>query len=415
MATPTKDDGDRLGARLRALREQRAWSLREVAARAGVNHGYLSQLERGEVAEPTPSMLHKLAHGYGQPFIVLMRWAGYVEEEPGLTANHARALSYLGDNPTDAEVDAIQAILEVIREKRATFAECAQSLDAPLSIQDQREIAARVQRLLHRADAFRVIPTPLDQILDVSQLVVAGEISLDRDERQRLRKRFGVMLDRVLERLQGAIHFRAREVWVKPDLYVLRKRFVTAHEIGHHVLEWQRDAIAYLDDEERLRPDVRISYERQANQAAIELLAQGDELRRRADDSRLTFALLSELSDEFQISFQAISRRVVEDSKQQTALAIRFRGTSGRMGPYHTYCSSSFGQRSGWHATGLPDEARAAVRRAIYDGHPAVVDVSGYGRVGVPITVETVDTPRAVLALFTTLGRRRWHKLSRAA
>jgi hypothetical protein len=34
-----------------------------------------------------------------------------------------------------------------------------------------------------------------------------------------------------------------------------------------------RELFAYLDDEQRLRPDVRDLYERQANQAAIELLA----------------------------------------------------------------------------------------------------------------------------------------------
>ena len=83
-----------LGDRLREHREQRGWSLREVAGRAGVNHGDLSQLERNEVAEPAPSMLHKLATGYNEPFLVLMQWAGYVEE--GLSANQARALSYSG-------------------------------------------------------------------------------------------------------------------------------------------------------------------------------------------------------------------------------------------------------------------------------------------------------------------------------
>src|SRR4051812_7880428 len=101
-----------LGQQLRELRESRGWSLREVATRAGVNHGYLSQLERGEVAQPAPSMLHKAAAGYEVPFVVLMRWAGYVEsDDTELTTNQALALSYLGDDVSEGELAAVKAVL----------------------------------------------------------------------------------------------------------------------------------------------------------------------------------------------------------------------------------------------------------------------------------------------------------------
>ena len=58
--------GEPFGDRLRQLREKSGRSLRDVATKAGLNHGYLSQLERGEIAEPAPSVLHKLAAGYGE-------------------------------------------------------------------------------------------------------------------------------------------------------------------------------------------------------------------------------------------------------------------------------------------------------------------------------------------------------------
>ncbi len=299
---PKPDEQPSLGERLRELREAAGWSLREVATKAGVNHGYLSQLERGEVSQPAPAMLHRLAEGYGESFVTLMRWAGYVEaDDAGVTPNQARALSYLGDEVTDEELVAVKAVLEAIRVKRATLAQYAESLDGELSPEDRTEIRARVLTLLRRADAFDTIPTPLDQVMQVSQLVAAGDISLDVEEKRLLRRRFGSLVDKVLEKLQGAIHFRAREVWVRPDLFELRKRFVTAHEIGHDTLPWQKDVLAYLDDEERLRPDVRLAFERQANHAAIELLAQGDRLRKEADDSRLSWELLSNLSAEYQI------------------------------------------------------------------------------------------------------------------
>lgn len=113
-----------------SLRELRGWSLREVAAKTGVNHGYLSQLERGDVAEPAPSMLHKVAAGYDVPFTVLMQWAGYVEAAKGdLTPNQAMALKYLGDDVTEGELEAIRAVLDVLRSRRATFGPQEKSLD----------------------------------------------------------------------------------------------------------------------------------------------------------------------------------------------------------------------------------------------------------------------------------------------
>jgi hypothetical protein len=68
----------------------------------------------------------------------------------------------------------------------------------------------------------------------------------------------------------------------------------------HDVLPKHRELFTYLDDERRLRADVRDLYERQANQAAIVLLAQGDRLRREADDSALTIDLIDRLASRFQ-------------------------------------------------------------------------------------------------------------------
>lgn len=402
MAKKKVDETLSLGDRLRALREAEGWTLREVAAKAGVNHGYLSQLERGEVSQPAPAMLHKVADAYGESFVTLMRWAGYIEaDDSGLTANQSRALSYLGDDVSDEELSAIKAILDVLRTKRATMTQHPGSLDGVLSVDERKEIRARILMLLRRADALGVVPTPLDQVLEVSQLVAAGDVTLEPAERRQLRKLFGSLVDRAWDRLQGVIHFGAREVWVRPDLHVLRKRFVTAHEIGHDVLPWQREAIAYLDDAERLRPDVRVAYERQANQAAIELLAQGDTLRKEADDSRLTGQLLSELSAKFQISMQAISRRIVEETRHDAALALRFRGSSGRFGPYHLYCSPTFSKRFGWHLTGMPTEAKGAAREALTAVDTAEFDVLDLAGKFVTMEIETIHTPRALLVLIT--------------
>jgi len=388
----SKDEG--LGPRLRELRGDR--SLRDVAKQAGVNHGYLSQLERGDVTAPAPAILQRLAKGYGVPFPVLMNWAGYMES--GLSANQERALSYLGDEVSDDELELVRAFLDAVRKQRATF----NSLDGDLGDEEIARIRSYVVALLRRADAMDQIPTPIDQVMDVARLVSAGEVTLDPDERRRLRDRFGDLVDRVWGRLQGVIHFGSREIWVNPEMYPLRKRFVLSHEIGHDVLPEHRELFAYLDDETRLRADVRDLFERQANQAAIELLTQGDHLRREADDSPLTMHLIDALASRYEISMQATARRIVEETRQECALAVSFRGSAmGRLMPPHLYCSKSFEERFRWKTTG---SGAALISQTLPGAGPfepiLMTDVRGRGTA---LAVDTVRTPRAVLALFRAL------------
>jgi transcriptional regulator with XRE-family HTH domain len=103
---------------LRKLRRACGLGLREAATRAGVNHGYLSQLERGRIAAPSPRMLRKLAVAYDEPPEVLLRWAGYLDAVPmPLTPNQARLLHLVGVL-TDAEVRAIATIVGEFRKAR---------------------------------------------------------------------------------------------------------------------------------------------------------------------------------------------------------------------------------------------------------------------------------------------------------
>lgn len=57
--------GQRFGAFLRALREQRGLTLRQVEEQAQVSNAYLSQIERGERGVPRVRILKKLASAYG--------------------------------------------------------------------------------------------------------------------------------------------------------------------------------------------------------------------------------------------------------------------------------------------------------------------------------------------------------------
>lgn len=390
-----------LGSRLRQKRIEKDLGLREAAGRAGITHGYLSQLESDKVKEPAPQILHKLAEAYGEPFILFMQWAGYVEEDrEGLSANQKRALKIVGD-PTDEELKTIRAVLDAIRSHGASFPVFAQ-LDGYLDAEERATIRGHAVALLRKADALGQIPTPLDQVMTVSNLVLAGEIVLEPEMKKKLRQRFGDLVDRAVDLILGSVRFDSRGVYLKPDLYWLKKRFVQAHEISHEMFPWQRDLYAFLDDKQRLSPVIHDKYERQANQGAIEILAQGDALRREADDSRLTFGLLDQLAARFEISTQAIARRVTEESRHAVALAISYRGSvTGTLMPPHLYCSTSFEEQFRWRTTGQAQETIHHLIKATSRGQvlEPLIEADARGRL-VTIEIEELKTPRAVFLLF---------------
>ncbi|MFD4837533.1 helix-turn-helix domain-containing protein [Achromobacter sp. NPDC058515] len=70
-ASPDPDLDRRMAARLKTLRQDRGWSLDDLAGRAGVSRATLSRLENAEVS-PTASVLGKLCAAYGMTMSRLM-------------------------------------------------------------------------------------------------------------------------------------------------------------------------------------------------------------------------------------------------------------------------------------------------------------------------------------------------------
>lgn len=69
---------NRLASELKQLREIRGYSLRQVEKATGVSNAYLSQIERGDAAKPSPDKLARLANFYVVPYEQLMELAGYL-------------------------------------------------------------------------------------------------------------------------------------------------------------------------------------------------------------------------------------------------------------------------------------------------------------------------------------------------
>ena len=67
----------RLGRELASARQSIGRSLREVAGNADISPAYLQKLERGQVEEPSPKILQRLAAVLPLDYHKLMELAGY--------------------------------------------------------------------------------------------------------------------------------------------------------------------------------------------------------------------------------------------------------------------------------------------------------------------------------------------------
>jgi transcriptional regulator with XRE-family HTH domain len=65
------------GEYLKALRESKGLTLREVEKQIEVSNAYLSQLESSKIKQPSPTTLYKLAGLYGVEYESLMEKVGY--------------------------------------------------------------------------------------------------------------------------------------------------------------------------------------------------------------------------------------------------------------------------------------------------------------------------------------------------
>ncbi|MDE0307845.1 MAG: helix-turn-helix transcriptional regulator [Albidovulum sp.] len=102
--------------RERLRRDDRRYSVRQVAARVGIEPAYLSKIERGEVAPPSEATTVRLARELGEDPDIMLALAGKVSADlqaiirrrPRLFADLIRQLKEAPD----------EAVLRVVREVR---------------------------------------------------------------------------------------------------------------------------------------------------------------------------------------------------------------------------------------------------------------------------------------------------------
>ena len=103
-------------ARQRLLARDRAFSVRQVALRVGVEPAYLSKIERDRMAPPSEVVIRRLAAELNEDPDVLLAMAGKVSSDlKNIILQRPRLLADLLRQMKDAPED---AILRVVREVR---------------------------------------------------------------------------------------------------------------------------------------------------------------------------------------------------------------------------------------------------------------------------------------------------------
>ena len=109
------------GAYVRAARERircrdRAFSVRQVAQRIGVEPAYLSKIERDQMAPPSEAAIRRLAHELHEDPDLLLAMAGKVSSDlKAIILGRPRAFADLLRQLKDAPE---HALLRVVREVR---------------------------------------------------------------------------------------------------------------------------------------------------------------------------------------------------------------------------------------------------------------------------------------------------------
>jgi transcriptional regulator with XRE-family HTH domain len=120
--TTETNTANNLGPFLRKARQDVNMTLRDVeeATEKEVSNAYLSQLEGGKIAKPSPHILYTLSTVLGVAYESLMERAGYIvpANSKAIDERHGRAATISIDNLSREEESELLDYLTYIRSKK---------------------------------------------------------------------------------------------------------------------------------------------------------------------------------------------------------------------------------------------------------------------------------------------------------
>lgn len=182
--------------------------------------------------------------------------------------------------------------------------------DSSLSRSEKELVEKAATKLLHRADAWGIVPVPIEDLLSAAKLKVAPYSVFDPRQIAAYAITQGAKAAQLIKRAVGKIFgiLDAHEEVIHIDDSVTegRQRFLKLHEAGHFELPHQRKLFRFFEDsDQELDPSVADGFEREANNFARFALFNGIAYQIHAADLPLSFGSVKKMQRKYQVSLYA--------------------------------------------------------------------------------------------------------------
>lgn len=191
-----------------------------------------------------------------------------------------------------------------------------------VELHTKKDIEKISYEILKGSKSFDVFPTPIDQIISYTELIVSKEIDVSKIHSSYFSKATDA-LRRALSKVRGVLDRRERTIYLDLSQKKPKLGFIQLHEVGHDVLPWQNKIHDILDDDDdSLNPETLEHFEAEASFFASATLFQHDRFLTELDKLRLEIESPMHLAKLFGASVHASLRRYVEYSKNKCALIV---------------------------------------------------------------------------------------------
>lgn len=182
--------------------------------------------------------------------------------------------------------------------------------DNSLSHAERAFVENRAKMLLERADAWGVVPVPIDDLLDAAKLKVAPISIFDPRAIAAYAvtqgKKAADVVKKALGKILGILDAHEEIIHIDDSVLETRQRFLKLHETGHFELPHQRKVFRLFEDsKEELNPSIADKFEREANNFARYAIFNGDAYAERAADLPLAFSSVKKMQRGFKVSLYA--------------------------------------------------------------------------------------------------------------
>ncbi len=175
--------------------------------------------------------------------------------------------------------------------------------------------------ILKSSKSWGVYPTPVDKIVNYSDLMVNSDIDVSQIHHGYLSKASDA-LKNALSKIRGLFDRSDKSIYLDLSLPDQKKNFVKLHEVAHGILPWQNQTTEFLDDDKTLDFNHRVEFEAEANVFASSTLFQLDHFENEMDKLEFGIKSAMALAKKFGGSNHATIRRYVEKSNTRCSLLV---------------------------------------------------------------------------------------------